>query len=36
MMTTVRSAGVAVWRRGLARNTWTLGVWLLLSALLVW
>jgi ribose transport system permease protein len=28
--------GAAGWRRGLARNTWTLGVWLLLSALLVW
>jgi len=36
MITAVRSASSAVWRAGLARNTWTLGVWLLLSALLIW
>ncbi|MYH60267.1 MAG: hypothetical protein F4148_00340 [Caldilineaceae bacterium SB0675_bin_29] len=36
MITAVRSASLAVWRAGLARNTWTLGVWLLLSALLIW
>ena len=35
MITAVRSASLAVWRAGLARNTWTLGVWLLLSALLI-
>ena len=36
MITAVRSASIAVWRAGLARNTWTLSVWLLLSALLIW
>ncbi len=36
MTTVAASRPISPWRRFLARNGWTLGVWLLLAALLLW
>ena len=36
MTTDILTARSASWQRVLARNGWTLGVWLLLGALLLW